>query len=421
MTSFDSDRRDILKAGGVALTAGLAGCSGILADGQGVPGKTGQKTPTEDGSGGNGNGNGTGVPPEVEQYLSDANNYDGLVDMTGESEVTVEVGAGDTGLAFGPAAVQVDPGTTIIWEWTGEGGSHNVIDEDGGFESELVGEAGHTFEQQFDEEGTTTYYCQPHKPSGMKGAIVVGSVGGGGDDGGPPAKVEDYLSDANNYDGVVDMTGESEVMVEVGAGDTGLAFGPAAVQVDPGTTIIWEWTGEGGSHNVVDEAGNFESELVGEAGHTFEHQFDSEGVVQYYCQPHKPSGMKGAIVVGSTGGGDSGGTPTEVEDYLSDANNYESIEDMTGESEVMVEVGAGDTGLAFGPAAVRIDSGTTVVWEWTGEGGSHNVVDEAGNFESELVGEAGHTFEHQFEESGVVQYYCQPHKPAGMKGAIVVE
>jgi halocyanin-like protein len=416
MTSFDSDRRDILKAGGVALTAGLAGCSGILADGEGVPGKSGQRTPTGNGNG-NGNGNGSGVPSEVQEYLSDANNFDGLVDQTGEDEVTVEVGAGD-GLAFGPAAVQVDPGTTVVWEWTGEGGSHNVVHEEGNFESELVGEEGHTFEHQFDSEGNFLYFCQPHKPSGMKGAVVVGSAGGG-NGGGPPAEVEDYLSDANNYEGLVDMTGEDEVTVEVGAGD-GLAFGPAAVQVDPGTTVVWEWTGEGGSHNVVHEEGNFESELVGEEGHTFEHQFDSEGNFLYFCQPHKPSGMKGAVVVSSGGGGDGGDGQAEVEEYLSDANNYESIEDMTGESEVTVEVGAGD-GLAFGPAAVRVDSATTVVWEWTGEGGSHNVVHEEGNFESELVGEEGHTFEHQFDGSGVYLYFCQPHKPSGMKGAVVVE
>ncbi|PSP92060.1 halocyanin domain-containing protein, partial [Halobacteriales archaeon QS_4_66_20] len=64
----------------------------------------------ENGSGGNGSGF-----PQVEEYLSDANNYEGSVeDLTGEDSVTVEVGAG-SGLAFGPAAIQVDPGTTVTW------------------------------------------------------------------------------------------------------------------------------------------------------------------------------------------------------------------------------------------------------------------------------------------------------------------
>ncbi|MFD1587430.1 halocyanin domain-containing protein [Halorientalis brevis] len=121
-------------------------------------------------------------------YLAEANNYDGtVVDETGKSEVTVEVGAADTGLAFGPAAVKVDPGTKIVWEWTGDGGSHNVVAEDGSFDSgSAVSQAGTTFEQTFEEEGVVQYFCEPHKISGMKGVIVVGDVdtsGGGGEGG----------------------------------------------------------------------------------------------------------------------------------------------------------------------------------------------------------------------------------------------
>jgi len=37
------------------------------------------------------------------------------------------------------------------------------------------------------------------------------------------------------------------------------------------------------------------------------------------------------------------------------------------------------------------------------------------------VATEGHEFEHPFEESGRFLYYCQPHKSAGMKGAVVVE
>ncbi|PSQ35010.1 halocyanin domain-containing protein, partial [Halobacteriales archaeon SW_10_66_29] len=105
----------------------------------------------------------------------------------------------------------------------------------------------------------------------------------------------------------------------------------------------------------------------------------------------------------------------------SGANQYEgSVEDMTGEDSVTVQVGAGD-GLAFSPTAVRVDSGTTVTWEWTGEGGSHNVVDEDGKFESELMQEEGATFEYAFEEGGNTRYFCNPHKGSGMKAAVIVE
>jgi halocyanin-like protein len=90
---------------------------------------------------------------------------------------------------------------------------------------------------------------------------------------------------------------------------------------------------------------------------------------------------------------------------------------------VTVRVGTKANGGNFGftPAAVRVDAGTAVGWEWTGKGGSHNVVDEDGAFESELVNEEGHSFAHTFEESGVSLYFCTPHKGVGMKGAVIVE
>jgi len=140
---------------------------------------------------------------------------------------------------------------------------------------------------------------------GATAAVAVASAAG------PAAAQTDFdgwLSDVGNYDGtVVDATGQDEVTVDVGVQANGGAFGygPAAVQVDPGTTVRWEWTGEGGQHNVVDDAGNFESELVSEAGVNFERTFDSAGVVKYYCTPHQGIGMKGVVVVGDLP--DSGG------------------------------------------------------------------------------------------------------------------
>jgi len=99
-------------------------------------------------------------------------NYDGTVDMRDADEVTVNVGAND-GLSFGPAAVAVSSGTTVVWEWTGQGGDHNVSATDGEFESDTAGEEGHTFEHTFEEAGTYTYVCTPHEAVGMKGAVYV--------------------------------------------------------------------------------------------------------------------------------------------------------------------------------------------------------------------------------------------------------
>ena len=153
----DLSRRRFVQGTGAAIAASaLAGCG-------------------SDGGGGGGGG-GDEVPQEIADHLEGANGFDDSIDdQTGESQVTVQVGAGD-GLAFDPAAVRVDPGTTVVWEWTGEGGQHNVAateDSDTDFQSDLHDEEGEHFEQTFDEAGNHLYVCEPHEQQGMKGAIEV--------------------------------------------------------------------------------------------------------------------------------------------------------------------------------------------------------------------------------------------------------
>jgi halocyanin-like protein len=161
------DRRAILKTMAVGATSmALAGCSSGSGDSD-----DGENS-DDGGSGGDDSGS---ESMSFDGWFDNVSNYDGVVDETGSSEVTVEVGAdGNNGaFAFAPAAVKVSEGTTVVWEWTGEGGSHNVAAEDAEFESETVGEEGHTFSHTFDSAGTYKYACTPHKAMGMKGAIVV--------------------------------------------------------------------------------------------------------------------------------------------------------------------------------------------------------------------------------------------------------
>jgi len=168
-----SRRRFVLGTAAAAATGALAGCSG---NGGGNGGNG-------NGNGGNGNGNGgNGGGPQgrAETFLgdNDANNYDGLEDMTGQDEVTISVGAGDNGFGFGPAGVVVDSGTTVTWEWTGNGGGHNVVPEgDTDFEDfgveERFEEEGHTESNTFEEAGVAMYVCVPHRAQGMYGAVVV--------------------------------------------------------------------------------------------------------------------------------------------------------------------------------------------------------------------------------------------------------
>ncbi|MEZ3114961.1 halocyanin domain-containing protein [Halobaculum sp. MBLA0147] len=105
-----------------------------------------------------------------------------------------------------------------------------------------------------------------------------------------------YLSNANAFDGVTDRTGESEVRVTVGAGQ-GLAFDPAAVRISTGTTVVWEWTGRGGRHNVAAEDDSFASSYYVSEGETYERTFSEPGVVKYQCVPHSASGMIGVVEV----------------------------------------------------------------------------------------------------------------------------
>lgn len=155
--STSVDRRTVIRGvGSLALVGSLAGC-------------------TTDGNGGDGgNGDGFSPPQEALDYLEDVPNYESFEDLTGQSSVTVDVGGEpNNNWSFVPPAVRISTGTTVVWEWTGDGSSHNVVDEGGGFESEITDEAGATFEETFDSTGVVRYFCMPHKSAGMKGVIVV--------------------------------------------------------------------------------------------------------------------------------------------------------------------------------------------------------------------------------------------------------
>lgn len=152
------DRRTVLRTVGLLSAGLLAGC-------------------TEGDDGGSENADYETVPDEEEPdyggWLDAAETYDGTADFRGENEVTVAVGAGSRGYSFSPAAIMVDPGTTVVWEWTGNGGGHNVAEEDGVYESPIETEEGHTFEHVFEESGVSRYTCIPHDQQGMRGAVSV--------------------------------------------------------------------------------------------------------------------------------------------------------------------------------------------------------------------------------------------------------
>lgn len=165
MTNKTVHRRRFLHATAIVGATALAGCSGGEASGDD------ETEPSTDEAGG-GERTYLDEEPDYEGWFDGANNYEGTVDWTDRDEVTVKVGY--ESLSFDPAAIAVSTETTVTWEWTGEGGEHNVVSvDDGPLESELSDEEGHTFTHTFEESGTFRYSCEPHEAAGMKGSVHV--------------------------------------------------------------------------------------------------------------------------------------------------------------------------------------------------------------------------------------------------------
>ena len=146
------DRRGLLAAIGTATVAGLAGCGGD--DGP----------PMLD------------AEPAYRGWFDGVDNYEGTVDRRGEDEVEVAVGVGpeESAHSFGPPAVAVTAGTEVQWAWTGRGGRHNVVAEDGAFDSgEPVRSDSITVQHSFDAPAIYRYYCGTHRQQGMRGAVFV--------------------------------------------------------------------------------------------------------------------------------------------------------------------------------------------------------------------------------------------------------
>jgi len=162
-------------------------------------------------------------------------------------------------------------------------------------------------------------------PAGTEGGNATGAEAGSpAEGGGGPPDFGGFLDDVGNFDGsVTDARGQDQLSVAVGAQGNGgaFAFDPPAVHVDNGATVVWEWTGEGGGHNVVSEGEDplDSGEPVATGGETYEYTFDTDGIFNYVCEPHESLGMKGSVVVGTDyptadGGGGGGGDVPQVPD-----------------------------------------------------------------------------------------------------------
>ena len=248
---------------------------------------------------------------DVESWLADANGYHGDVSGRFGDSTAVYVATppteefardSDFALSFRPPGIRVTPGTTVVWEWTDHPGEHNVVALDGAFDSGDPSDvAGLSFEHTFEAEGLYPYVCETHRDEGMRGAVVVREAPSSG-----YPRVDEWLAGVEGYDGsVADRTGTDRTTVTAGAAGNGgnFSFAPLVTTVSTGTTVAWEWSGEGGAHNVafdeeVGDAIDADSvEVRAEPGVGYEHTFESTGVYLYACEPHRAIGGRGAIVV----------------------------------------------------------------------------------------------------------------------------
>lgn len=95
-----------------------------------------------------------------------------------------------------------------------------------------------------------------------------------------------------------------------------------------------------------------------------------------------------------------------------------------------VMMGSDSGQLVFVPAKTTICSGDTVKWT-NNKGGPHNVVfdedaipsgvDQESISMDDQLGEEGDTFSMKFTTTGSYEYYCEPHRGAGMNGVLVVQ
>lgn len=88
----------------------------------------------------------------------------------GQDRYVIDVG-GPHGFSFSPEDATVPVGATVVWK--NLGGLHNVVAEDGTFDSGDASSDDWEYEHTFDEAGTWDYWCEPHRTGGMTATLTV--------------------------------------------------------------------------------------------------------------------------------------------------------------------------------------------------------------------------------------------------------
>jgi len=90
----------------------------------------------------------------------------------------IQVLGPEGGNRFSPAALTVEVGTQVTWEWSAGAQGHNVVPDDGvtPAPSGALADGPHVYSYTFSTPGTYRYHCQAHGASGgagMSGTVTV--------------------------------------------------------------------------------------------------------------------------------------------------------------------------------------------------------------------------------------------------------
>jgi plastocyanin len=123
-------------------------------------------------------------------------------------------------------------------------------------------------------------------------------------------------------------------------------FVPAAVTIDVGGTVTWNWTGSN-PHTVTADDDSFSSPQ--QTSGSFSHTFNTPGTFGYFCEVHGQS-MSGTVTVNAAGGGEptaAAATPTTSAGAVATPTTAAAAPTAAGGAGTAVA--APDTGSGNGP------------------------------------------------------------------------
>lgn len=113
------------------------------------------------------------------------------------------------------------------------------------------------------------------------------------------------LDTGNGDEDETDGNQQVETMIVGPEGEP--VFEPEFLEVEPGTTVQFEWDSDGHNIELTEQPPNSDWEGVPQAqneGFVHNHTFEAEGIYEFVSGPSEDEGMRGAVVVGepTTGG-----------------------------------------------------------------------------------------------------------------------